>query len=141
MAIQEQLKPLGVEVSLFNTDAKTHYDFLDNNGDYDLARAAWIADYGDPETFLGISITGAGKNYSRYHSEKFDGLMKEAAATTGDPAKRFEVLSQAERVLVDDVGNIPVMYYSFKNAVSNKIAGWEDNVMDRHPSRFITKTE
>ena len=35
VAIQEQLKPLGIEVSLLNTDTKTHYAFLQNKGNYD----------------------------------------------------------------------------------------------------------
>jgi oligopeptide transport system substrate-binding protein len=55
VAIQEQLKPLGVEVTLLNTDTKTHYGHLEQKGDFDIARAGWIADYKDPETFLGIS--------------------------------------------------------------------------------------
>ena len=141
VAIQEQLKPLGIEVSLLNTDTKTHYAFLQNKGNYDVARAGWIADYSDPETFLGISLKASGNNYSNYNSPKFEELMKEAAASGADPAKRFDLLSQAERVLMDDVGNVPLLYYSFHNAVSKKSAGWDDNVMDRHPSRFISKTE
>ena len=49
VAIQEQLKPLGVEVTLLNTDTKTHYGHLEQKGDFDVARAGWIADYKDPE--------------------------------------------------------------------------------------------
>ena len=139
VAIQEQLKPLGIEVSLLNTDTKTHYGHLEQKGDFDVARAGWIADYKDPESFLGISVKASGNNYSSFNNEKFETLMKEAAAAGSDPAKRMDLLSQAERVLIDEVGNIPLLYYSFKNAVSPKIAGWEDNVMDRHPTRFISK--
>ena len=58
VAIQEQLKPLGIEVSLINTDTKTHYAFLEQKGDYDVARVGWIADYKDPETFLGTLSQG-----------------------------------------------------------------------------------
>ena len=32
VAIQEQLKPLGIEVSLVNTDTKTHYGLLEQHG-------------------------------------------------------------------------------------------------------------
>ena len=32
VAIQEQLKPLGIEVTLLNTDTKTHYGFLESKG-------------------------------------------------------------------------------------------------------------
>ena len=39
VAIQEQLKPLGIEVTMINTDTKTHYGFLEQKGDYDVARA------------------------------------------------------------------------------------------------------
>ena len=107
VAIQEQLKPLGVEVTLLNTDTKTHYGFLEQKGDYDVARAAWIADYKDPETFLGISRKASGNNYSSYNSPKFEELMDKAAAAGGKPEERMKDLSAAEKVLVDDVGQHP----------------------------------
>ena len=40
---------------MVNTDTKTHYAYLEQKGDFDVARAGWIADYKDPESFLGIS--------------------------------------------------------------------------------------
>lgn len=139
VAIQEQLKPLGVEVTLLNTDTKTHYSFLEQKGDYDVARAGWIADYKDPETFLGISRKASGNNYSGYNSPEFEKAMDEAAAAGGKPEQRMKELAEAERILVDEVGNIPLLYYSYKDIVSPKLHGFEDNVMDVHPSRFISK--
>ena len=65
VAIQEQLKPLGIEVTLLNTDTKTHYGHLEQQGDFDIARAGWIADYKDPENFLALCKTGTGNNYAR----------------------------------------------------------------------------
>ena len=141
VAIQEQLKPLGIEISLVNTDTKTHYGLLEQKGDYDVARAGWIADYKDPETFLGISRKASGNNYSNFNDAGFEAKMDEAAAAGGDPAKRMERLSEAEKILVDNVGNIPLLYYNFKYVVSPKLAGYDDNVMDVHPTRFISKTE
>jgi oligopeptide transport system substrate-binding protein len=139
VAIQEQLKPLGIEVTMVNTDTKTHYGHLEQKGDFDYARAGWIADYKDPETFLGISRKASGNNYSNYNSPKFEELMDKAAAAGGAPAERSKILSEAERVLVDDLGNMPLLYYSYHNLVSPKLKGFEDNVMDVHPSRFISK--
>jgi oligopeptide transport system substrate-binding protein len=139
VAIQEQLKPLGVEVTLLNTDTKTHYEHLEQKGDYDVARAAWIADYKDPETFLGITRKASGNNYSNYNSPKFEELMDKAAADGGKPEERMKDLAEAERVLVDDLGNIPLLYYSFHNIVSPKLHGFDDNVMDVHPTRFMSK--
>ena len=139
VAIQEQLKPLGIEVALINTDTKTHYGFLEGKGDFDVARAAWIADYKDPETFLGISRKTSGNNYASWASDQYEELMNKAAAAGADPEERFKLLSQAEKVLVDDTGNMPLLYYSYHNLVSPKLKGFEDNVMDVHPTRFIRK--
>jgi oligopeptide transport system substrate-binding protein len=66
--------------------------------------------------------------------------MAKAAAAGGNPEERFKLLSEAERILVDEVGNIPLLHYSFHNIVSPKLVGFEDNVMDVHPSRFISKS-
>jgi oligopeptide transport system substrate-binding protein len=139
VAIQEQLKPLGIEVTMVNTDTKTHYGLLEQKGDFDYARAGWIADYKDPESFLGISRKASGNNYSNYDSPAFEAAMDAAAAAGADPTKRFEELAKAEKILVDDLGNMPLLYYSYHNIVSPKLAGWQENVMDVHPSRFISK--
>lgn len=139
VAVQEQLKPLGVEVSLLNTDTKTHYAFLQNKGNYDVARAAWIADYKDPENFLGISRKASGINYSNYNNPKFEEAMDKAAAAGGNSQERMKDLADAERILVDDAGIIPLLYYSYHDIVSSKLHGFTDNVMDVHPSRFISK--
>jgi oligopeptide transport system substrate-binding protein len=139
VAIQEMLKPLGVEVTLLNTDTKTHYGFLESKGNFDVARAAWIADYKDPETFLGISRKASGNNYASWANDEYEGLMNKAAAAGGNPEERFKLLSQAENVLVRETGNMPLLYYSYHNLVSPRLKGFEDNVMDVHPSRFIRK--
>ena len=66
--------------------------------------------------------------------------MDKAAAAGGKPEERMKELSDAERVLVDEVGKIPLLYYSYHNLVSPKLHGLRaDNVMDIHPSRFVSK--
>lgn len=139
VAIQEQLKPLGIEVTLLNTDTKTHYGMLEQHGDFDVARAGWIADYKDPENFLALCKTGTGNNYSEYSDKENDALLAKAAAAA-DPAERMKALSDSEAIgVARDLCVLPLLYYSYKNIVSSKVKGWEDNVMDRHPSRFLSK--
>ena len=65
--------------------------------------------------------------------------MDKAAAAGGKPEERMKDLSEAERVLIDEVGQIPLLYYSYHNIVSKNLVGFDDNVMDIHPSRFISK--
>lgn len=139
VAIQEQLKPLGVEVSLINTDTKTHYAHLEQHGDFDVARAGWIADYKDPENFLALCKTGTGNNYAVYSNKEYDDLMAHAAASVS-PEERMKKLSDAEAVgVARDLCVMPLLYYSYHDLVSSKIKGWEDNVMDVHPTRFLSK--
>ena len=139
VAIQEQLKPLGVEVTLLNTDTKTHYGFLEQHGDFDIARAGWIADYKDPENFLALCKTGTGNNYAEYSNKDYDALMAKAAAAA-DPADRMKALSDAEGMgVARDLCVVPLLYYGYHNVVSSKVKGFEENVMDVHPTRFLSK--
>lgn len=66
-------------------------------------------------------------------------IVKNPAAAGGNVKERMKLLAQAERVLVDQLGNMPLLYYSFKSIVSPKLVGWEEDGMDVHPSRFISK--
>lgn len=139
VAIQEQLRPLGVEVTLFNTDGKTHYGHLEQHGDFDVARAGWTADYQDPTNFLDLCKTGAGNNYSEYSNKEYDDLMAKAAANA-DANGRMKDLSDAEAIgVARDLCVMPLLFYSYHNIVSNKIKGWEENAMDVHPTRYMTK--
>lgn len=139
VAIQEQLKPLGVEVTLLNTDTKTHYGHLEQHGDFDVARAGWIADYKDPANFLDLCKTGAGNNYAEYSSKDYDDLLA-AGAAAASPEERMKKLSDAEAVgVARDLCVVPLLYYGFHTVVSNKLKGWEDNVMDVHPTRYLSK--
>ena len=139
VAIQEQLKPLGIEVSMVNTDGATHYGYLESKGDFDIARAAWIADYKDPENFLALCKTGAGNNYAQYSNAEYDGLLAEAAKTA-DPVTRMGILQKAEQKgVAEDLCVVPLLFYSYHSVVSNSVKGWEQNVLDIHPTRYLSK--
>ena len=138
VAVQDMLKPFGFDVSLVTTDGKTHYSYLEEKGDFDLARAGWLADYKDPGTFLDLGHTGFGNNYGEWTNAEFDKLT-DAAAVEPDPAKRMQLLSDAEAILVAEQSIMPLLYYANHNIVSPKLKGFVDNVMDKHPSRFISK--
>ena len=138
VAFQEMLKPFGFEVSLVNTDGKTHYSYLEQHGEFDVARAGWIADFKDPVTFLNLAHTGDGNNYGEYSNKDYDALL-DKAAVEADPAVRMKELSDAEAVMIADLPLLPLLYYGNHNVVSSKLHGFADNVMDSHPSRFVSK--
>ena len=65
--------------------------------------------------------------------------MKQASSEA-DPGKRYKSLSDAEAIFIArDHGLIPLLFYSYHNIISPKLKGFDDNVMDVHPTRFIRK--
>ncbi len=140
VAIQEQLKPFGIEISLVNTDGKTHYGLLEQHGDFDVARAGWIADYKDPANFLDLCKTGSWQQLLRVFQQGVTTTLMAKAAASTDPAERMKDLSDAEAIgVARDLCVLPLLYYGYHNVVSNKVKGWEENVMDVHPTRYMSK--
>lgn len=137
VAMADMWKPLGVETTFVNSDLKSHYALLREKGDYDIARAGWIADYSDPQNFLFLAQgDNQGLNYASYANPAFDALMK-AAAEQGDLKRRGATLHEAEAILMRDQPYMPLLYYGSKNLVSPKLEGFQTNVLDRHLSRFM----
>ncbi len=100
IAIGEMWKPLAVTTTFVNSDAKTHFDLLQNGGDFDVARAGWIGDYSDPQNFLFLfESDNARLNYARWPNTAYDALMSRAAAEA-DLRARAEILAEAERLLL-----------------------------------------
>lgn len=136
VAISSMWQPLGVKTELDNTEATVHYQSI-ARGDFDVARAGWVADYNDPQNFLTLMETGVGNNYGAYSNNEYDKLMQQAAATM-DQGKRYQLLEQAEKLAMDDYAVIPLLTQVSRNLVNPHINGWEDNISDDHPSRWIS---
>lgn len=138
LAIADMWQPLGVEVTLLNTDTATHFAHLRDKGDFDIARAGWIGDYSDPQNFLFmVESDNDGFNYANYDNPDYDALMDKAAAET-DMDKRASLLRQAEEIFMRDLPFIPLMYYGSVSLVSDKLQGWEDNIQNVHASRWMS---
>jgi oligopeptide transport system substrate-binding protein len=137
IALADMWKVLGVETKFINTDLKTHYAFLRDKGDFDIARAGWIADYSDPQNFLFLlQSDNTGLNYANYANPEFDALMQKAARETNLDA-RAKILRDAEVIILRDEPYLTLMFYGSKNLVSTKVTGWQSNLLDRHLARFI----
>jgi oligopeptide transport system substrate-binding protein len=136
IAIAAMWKPLGVNVELFNSEVKVHYDNL-KQSQFDVARAGWIADYNDPQNFLYLLETRTGaNNYGRYSNPEFDRLMQ-AAAKEIDQTRRMGLMRQAEKIALDETATIPIWYYVSKNLIAKHVRGWDDNTKDIHRLRYL----
>ena len=140
-AIAEMWRPLGINVTFNQRDLSAHYAALRDEKSHDVARAGWIGDYADPQNFLFLNESdNPGFNYGNYRNPEYDKLMDEAAAET-DLDKRAALLADAEAIFLRDVPQIPLLFYSSTSLVSPKLHGWEDNVRNVHPTRFMSLDE
>jgi oligopeptide transport system substrate-binding protein len=137
-AIADMLKNIGITATLFEMEGTGYFDYMKQDGDFDITRAGWIGDYSDPQNFLFLfEGDNLGFNYPRWENDEYDALM-EKAETTLDLAERSKILSQAEAVFLKEIPAIPVLYYSSRALVSDKLKGWEDNIQDVHATRFLS---
>jgi oligopeptide transport system substrate-binding protein len=131
----------GANVTLLNSDVSAHYAYLTEGGKFNVARAGWTADYGDPENFLSLLIsTNKSFNYGHYNSAEYDELLKQSYAET-DPAKRMELMKKAEELVNRDQPVASLMNYANLWLVSSRIKGWQDNAVNEHLSKFLSIAE
>jgi oligopeptide transport system substrate-binding protein len=111
-------KELGVTVQLQNQEWNA---FLENrkNGEYQIARNGWIADYNDPISFLDMWMTGGGNNDAQYSVAEYDAAIAEAKASA-DPAVRMAAMHKAEDIIMGrDWALGPIYFYTQKYMMQN----------------------
>lgn len=97
---------------------------------------AWSGDYPDPFTFMQLFQTGFGMNDGDYSNHEFDALVDQAGSSN-DAAARFALFHKAETILNEDAPVLPVYYYVSTNLIKPYVKGWQSNIADRHPSRYM----
>jgi len=126
---------LGVEIALRRQEWATYFKALDEL-DFDIARSSWVGDYPDPLTFLDCFVSGRGNNRTGWGLPAYDQLI-EKSNFEPDPARRFELMREAEGLLVREHAPIAPIYYftgiMFYDA--DKLGGIEGNLLDEHPLR------
>jgi oligopeptide transport system substrate-binding protein len=128
---------LGVNVQLLRQEWKVYLNSM-SRLDYDIARSSWVGDYPDPNTFLDMFVTGGGNNRTGWSNPRYDELIAAAAATT-DPPGRYEILREAEKLLVcEEMPVCPLYFYvGIQLYDGERLGGIEGNVLDEHPLKAM----
>ena len=110
---------LGIDTTLANQEWQTFLDAR-KNGDFDLARAGWCADYNEASSFLDIMTSNSDANDSKYVNPEFDALMEESR-TAEDPLPLY---TQAEQIIAQDLPILPVYFYANNNMIDSSVKGY-----------------
>ena len=122
-AIQEMWKTnLNIDITLTNQEWAVFQDTR-TQGNFQIAREGWIGDYTDPLTFLDMFRTGGTMNHTQWGSDKYDQLLDDSMMAEGQG--RYEMLFEADKVLMDAAVVMPVYYYTDIMMVAKKVQGWE----------------
>ncbi|BCW90351.1 putative deoxycholate-binding periplasmic protein YgiS [Alphaproteobacteria bacterium SO-S41] len=134
VAIAAMLGRIGVKADLQANEVKTHYAKL-REGDYVVADGGWQGSP-DPEFFASLLRTGSEFNYGRWSNADYDRLTAEAVGTR-DPAARFALYAEAERIAMAEAAMIPLYYNSNRALVHDWVKGYEGNASNAHPTRYL----
>lgn len=127
---------LGLNTAMDNTEFKV---FLKkrHDGDYQIARNGWLADYNDATSFLALIQCGNTQNDNFNCNKKAEELIKQGNAST-DPAKRSQLLTQATKMIMDDYPMVPVLQYTLPRLVKPYVGGYSlKNPVDRYRSKYL----
>ncbi|HOP77976.1 MAG TPA: peptide ABC transporter substrate-binding protein [Thermogutta sp.] len=135
--IQAQWKrTLGIDVRLQNQDW-ARYLASRRQGEFWIARAGWIADYLDPNTFLEMMTTDNPNNHGRWSQPEYDRLVA-LAQVEPDETRRFAYFRQAEEILLQEMPVLPLYFAVTRAMVRPYVRGYYHNVLDIHPLKGMS---
>jgi len=119
---QQWRSALDIEVRIQNQEWKV-FTATVREGDYDLARGSWIADFADAGNFLEIWRSDSPNNRTGFASTAVDSLIT-ASQFEVDAGRRAALLQEIERrVVVEEAVILPVYYFAITNLFDG--ARWE----------------
>lgn len=129
--LQQMFKDnLGVEVQLANMEWNV---FAEEQSalKFQLSRSSFLADYADPINFLENFQTGHSMNRTGWSNAEYDQLIQNAK-NESDEAARYDMMYEAEKILMDEMPIIPIHFY-------NQVFMQNESVSDivRHPVGYM----
>jgi ABC-type transport system substrate-binding protein len=98
---------LGINVEISNKEMKLFMDAL-NAHELPFYMVSYGMDFLDPANMMGGLFHSRGRH--AWKNEEFDRLADEAGPLVGDPELREEMYHEQERILLEDVGIIPIWH-------------------------------
>lgn len=118
--LQDQLQNSlpGLTIKTRNVPFKNRIDAFMKQ-DYDIMLQGYLAGYDDPICYLELFETGSEYNKNGFNNAKYDQLIAKSKSEDGlDAGRRMKDLMKAEKILMNDVGFVPI--YQKYNAFLKK---------------------
>ena len=133
-AASEWKTKLGLDTEMDNLEFKVLLRKR-HDGEFQIARHGWVADYNDVTTFLTLVQCGSDSNDNKNCNKRADELTKQGNMSL-DPSKRKALLTEAARVVMEDYPMIPLLQYTLPRLLKSYVGGYDEaNPMDRFRSK------
>ena len=126
-AIQQMWQDtLGINVTLVSKTKKERLDMM-NGLTYEVGLTRWGPDYADPQTYLDLFYSKQSGYNNYYFNDEYDALLEKAEVgeDAADPEKRWQDLIAAEKLIISDMGIIPVFQNGSAMLINPAIKGIE----------------
>lgn len=130
-AMQDSFKKvLGIDVQMQNVELAV---FVSERRakKYQFARFSFLHDYADPINALENFITNSSMNQTEWSNAEYDQLIADAKNET-DAQKRWDIMLEAEKLLIDESILIPLHFYTRSTLEKPNVSG-----ILRHPVGYI----
>lgn len=135
--VQAQWKQnLGIEVQIENLEWRTYLEYSAKVEYRGAVRAGWVGDYIDPFAFLLVWYTERNDSRSGWSSREYDRLVETANAER-EQEKRFELLAEAEYLMLRDQPVMPLATNRTNWIKKPYVKGMYPNPGTMHPWKFV----
>jgi len=129
---------LGIELVL---ESKPLEDLLGTvrAGEFMMTRSAWVGDFVDPASFLGLWTSDSAQNKAQWKSADYDALLDKAAAIR-DRGNRYEIYEQAE-LMLDEAHPVTPLYYKVQTyLLRDSVEGFAPHKLNVHLLKYAKKS-
>jgi oligopeptide transport system substrate-binding protein len=130
--IQKELQKIGIQVQIDVMTPSTLRQAR-KDGQLDIFRSSWIADYPDAENYLSLfyskNFAPNGPNYTHFKSAAYD-LLYEKALNTSDSEIRRNLYIKMDSIIIEEAPIVPLYYDQSVRFISKEVLNLESNAVN-----------
>lgn len=129
-------RSLGITIQIRPMESKTFFAEVSKLDYKGISRTGWGADYMDPFTFLDLYSTPGGNNGTGWWDLHYAELLDEANRSI-DHQRRYEILAQAEQLLLDAQPIMPLVVGTTRWMKKPYIKGMYPNPLSLYAWKWV----